>query len=127
MISKNIKAVVFDLDNTLYEESKYFEVILQAFLKKGNFKQLSEIPAVNIKDRFETDDYLGFLLKKMNIYSYKNQNEFFNLYCNFYKKIELDSLVVECIKKLKKLSIKLGILTNGVPEAQKEIKSAVLI
>ena len=119
MIFKNISAIVFDLDNTLFQESLYYEAVLGSYLTKINFKFDTLSNVINIHDRFSNNDYLGFLLKQLGVYSDENQKDLFDMYCNFSKKIYLSSEVTKCLQNLKNSSIKLGIVTNGVVKAQK--------
>lgn len=119
-MSKNIiKAVVFDLDNTLYNEARYFESIIEIFLSEIGRHGTDITNLVDIKERIEATDYLGNLLKKLSLYSSDMQNRLFNLYCNSDVIINLEPSVISVLKKLKSMSLKLGILTNGVVAAQK--------
>jgi putative hydrolase of the HAD superfamily len=119
MIKSNINAVVFDLDNTLYNEANYFEAVLKHFLSDLGRSDIYSTSLVNIGDRLNTKDYLGDLLKKLSLYTSEMHERFFNLYCKLDYNMSLELTVVKVLEKLQSMSISLGVLTNGVVAAQK--------
>jgi putative hydrolase of the HAD superfamily len=119
MTGQKIEAVIFDLDNTLFDESKYFNAVLNFFLSVVGRSDIDIENLVDIGERFKKADYLGFLLKKMFLYNVNMQQKLFECYCNLNQQISLEQDVIYTLKKLKSLSLHLGIVTNGVVSAQK--------
>jgi putative hydrolase of the HAD superfamily len=119
MTGKKIEAVVFDLDNTLFDESTYFNAVLTFFLSVIGRNDIGINNLVDISERFRKADYLGFLLKKMFLYNENMQEKLFECYCNLNHQISLKQNVIDTLKALKSSSFRLGIVTNGVVSAQK--------
>ena len=119
MTGKKIEAVIFDLDNTLFDESTYFNAVLTFFLSVIGRSDIDIENLVYIGERLKKADYLGFLLKKMFLYNNNMQQKLFECYCNLNHQIRLKQDVVDTLKALKSLSFRLGIVTNGVVSAQK--------
>ena len=114
-----IAAVVFDLDNTLYPEENYFKEIL--FSIKNNLN-------VNIFDflfedfnaiRFTKKDIFKFTLEQAKIYTEDFHNELFVLYTEINIPINPYLGAFEWIDYCNEKQIKVGILTNGIINAQK--------
>lgn len=118
-----IKAVVFDLDDTLISEKQY---ILSGFNKvsceisrkynldyKKVYRKMNEFFKEDSKSVFNRT--LGFF----NInYSNAEISELINIYRNHNPKIEFYDDVIPTINKLKAMKIKLGIITDGYKETQ---------
>lgn len=125
-----IKAVIFDLDDTLISEKKYvesgFKHISSLLEKKlnGNHRDLyilmnrlfNENPN-NVFNRL-FDEY-GFN------YSQDDIIELIEEYRNHSPKINSYHDVVPCIKKLKDNQIKLGVITDGYANAQRQKLTAI--
>ena len=122
---KNIQLIVFDLDNTLYDELLYFN---QAFSEISKYislefrlsydevsNKLKEL--ISIKGRSyhylfnELLDYYGISIEK-------HLSKLLDIYCSFSPKLELYPGVLPLIKELGK-AYKLGIITGGMMKAQK--------
>ncbi|MCT7519785.1 HAD family hydrolase [Aliarcobacter cryaerophilus] len=114
-----VKAVIFDLDNTLYDENLYFKSVFNKFLKIHNidFKLFEN----NFDDKFRlySKDIFTDILKKINFYSKENQNQLFELYKSIDCNLKLYDEAYELINYLNNKSINIAIITNGVLEAQK--------
>ena len=119
MSALNFQAVVFDLDNTLYDEAVYFEAVLVRFLSEIGREDVDVSGLVDIGERLKARDYLGDLLKKLSLYSEDMQEKLFSLYCGLDQRIRLDNSVVSGLARLKAMSLRLGVVTNGVVTAQK--------
>ena len=119
MIRPRVEAVVFDLDNTLYNEAIYFEAVLDKLLREIGRKDVVVTGLVDIGDRLKARDYLGDLLKKLSLYTEEMQQRAFALYCGLDQMISLEKDVATSLKFLRSKNVKLGIVTNGVVEAQK--------
>ena len=117
----NFKWVVFDLDNTLFPESSYFKIILTEFAKKNH------IPLSEFEDIFNNFDcyratkpnIFKFILMEINRYSDENYERLFDLYTTLKLAIEPYEGVQKGINNLLKKGFKLGVITNGVIDSQR--------
>ena len=75
-----IKAVIFDLDNTLYDERLYFLKVFKRFCinHSVDFNQIHCVFTDEL--RRYSEDIFGDVLKKIDYYSIGRQNELFDLY-----------------------------------------------
>jgi len=125
-----VKAVIFDLDDTLISEKQYIEsgyrhiskVLSQRLNKREDelyqllLKLLEESPA-NVFNR---------LFDKLDItYTKDNIIELVNEYRNHFPNIEFFPDVLPCLKKLRERGIKIGIITDGYANAQRQKLKAV--
>lgn len=108
-----IKGVIFDLDDTLYSEKEYV---------KSGFKTVSDYLGGGFEDRLwdffeDGKPAIDELLKELER---KDEKEtVINLYRTHKPDIHLYSGVAEMIENLKARGIKVGIITDGRPEGQK--------
>lgn len=121
-VMKNIKAAIFDLDDTLYPEIDYITSGFNCVAK-----YLKTKIDIDTKDIFEQLSYL-FKENMFNVFdrfleenNYKNEvllNECIEIYRKHYPDIKLfpDSELVLCW--LKNQNFKIGIITDGRPEGQ---------
>lgn len=112
-----LKAVIFDLDDTLYSEKEYvisgFHEVSKAFPEIENcFDKLCE--AFN-KDKSAID----YFLKTEGIYSDQNHKKCLSIYRSHIPNIHLYDGVEEIFKVLRDKKIKIGIITDGRPEGQR--------
>jgi putative hydrolase of the HAD superfamily len=121
----NSKAIVFDLDDTLYLESIYFSEIFSKFcLKFGWSKDTYKSLIDNFSYiRHKKKNIFKFFLveNKININNEKYKyfhNYLYSLYINLDVKLPLFCGVEESIGHIINSGIKVGVLTNGVVEAQ---------
>ena len=107
-----IKAIVFDLDDTLYPEEEYvksgFRAIADAFNDENLYARL----------------YTLFKEEKSNVYQRANFSEeqckkCIDIYRSHFPNISLDYETEIFLKKIKKKGYKLGIITDGRPEGQR--------
>lgn len=113
-----METVIFDLDNVIYDELDYFKEILKFFSIKKNLPlrldiYLDQHLILNSKDIF------GDVLKKAGIYDIKLQEELFYLYKTADVFIKPKEDVIYLIRILREMGLKIGLLTNGTIEAQK--------
>ncbi|MBZ4646709.1 MAG: superfamily hydrolase [Clostridia bacterium] len=118
---RKFKAVIFDLDDTLYPEMDYvisgFKVVSQYVSTKINMEshkvfdsllKLFEEDRINVFNRLlESYDVDKGVVK-----------ECVNLYRNHYPNIRLTEEVQELLQLLKEKGLKIGIITDGRPEGQ---------
>lgn len=111
-------AVIFDLDNTLYDEKTLLYAVCLEFCKRYNL-EFSHIESM-LKDDFllESKDIFGDWLKHFGFFTKERQEELFYLYGHLETPLELYEDALEIISFLQKRGIKLGILTNGALTSQ---------
>lgn len=108
-----IKGVIFDLDDTLYPERKYVE---------SGFKAVSDYLGGGYKetlcDYFEAGKHaIDELMKELG--RENERDEALNVYRSHKPKICLYDGAYETIQELKGKGIKVGIITDGRPEGQR--------
>ncbi len=108
-----LKGVIFDLDDTLYPEKEYV---------KSGYKAVSDYLGGGYEDRLwdffeEGKPAIDELLIELDRTAEKDV--VLNVYRNNKPDIHLYEGVVELIDKLKKKCIKVGIITDGRPEGQR--------
>lgn len=125
-----IKAVIFDLDDTLISERKYIESgysHISYLLSKELNKEQNEIYDL-LFEIFEQSpqrvfnrffDILGVNYTQEKIFKLVEE------YRNHFPTIRFYDDVIPCINDLKKLEIKLGIITDGYANAQRQKLTAL--
>ncbi|HEC92307.1 MAG TPA: HAD family hydrolase, partial [Candidatus Atribacteria bacterium] len=116
-----IKAFIFDLDYVLFNEDLYYFAVFEKmslFLNLDNEK-LNLMKKFYIKNKLLSKDILGDILKNLKLYTPHLQEKFFEFYKTVYKPLPLYRDVKEVLFALRKKDYKLGIITNGTVEAQK--------
>ncbi|WRU97867.1 HAD-IA family hydrolase (plasmid) [Priestia filamentosa] len=120
-----IKAVIFDLDDTLISEKEYIKSGYQHIAALLNAKGLGEIEELvdkllrlldeNSKNVFNRlFDFLEVTYTRGTIM------ELVDEYRNHLPSVNFYEDVLPCIYKLKKMDIKLGIITDGYANAQRQ-------
>lgn len=120
-ISKDIKSYIFDLDYVLFNEDLYYFAVFEkmsTFLNL-NSEKLNLMKKFYIKNKLKSKDMLGDILKSLNLYTPQLQEKFFEFYKTVYKSLSLYGDSKEVISVLRKKNYKVGIITNGTYEAQK--------
>lgn len=112
-----LKAVIFDLDDTLYSEKEY--------VRSGYGKIAAVIPEVeNAAEKLwllfeEKKPAIDELLKKENIHSEEVKKACLHAYRYQVPDIHLYKGVVEMLAEFRKKGLRLGIITDGRPEGQR--------
>lgn len=114
-----IKAVIFDLDNTLYDENEYFLKVFKDFSKKHGLDYISIKRLFTDEFRLKSRDIFTDMLILIDYYSEKNQNELFELYKTINHPLKLYCDAYEIIKFIASMNIKMAVITNGVVAVQK--------
>lgn len=120
-VMKKFKAVIFDLDDTLYPEIDYvisgFKVVSKYISNKINMK--SDQVFNKLLKLFEQDRNNVFdrLLQSYDV-DKEIVKECVNLYRNHFPDIKLTEEVHELLQLLKENGFKIGIITDGRPEGQ---------
>lgn len=113
-----IKGVIFDLDNTLYDENCYFFEVFSIFCDKYKL-DLNKIKSIFTDEfKLKSSDYFGDILKKISFYSLQKQNEMFEIYQNINCYLSLYKNALELLNFLQQKAIKTAIITNGDIKAQ---------
>jgi len=124
-MSLNYRCIIFDLDNTLYDETEYFIAV---------FKEISKIISNIIRSKNEKQIYYEilnefsvkgsqypnfflYITKKYNL-NEKFHNVFYNIYKNINANMSLYSDAKYILKWLKSEGYLLGLITNGTVESQ---------
>lgn len=119
-----IKAVVFDLDDTLISEREYvlsgFNVVSKEISYRYNldssivFKKMQELFNESSKEVFNR------ILEFFNVdYTKEEIIDLINIYRNHKPEIEFYDDVIPTLKELKDKGIKVGIITDGYKETQR--------
>lgn len=112
-----LRAIVFDLDDTLYNEIDYVKSGFNAVAKI-----LSEIKNANER-LFEfflrKEKPIDTLLEENGIFSENVKNKCVAAYRTHMPTISLSKEVETLLIKLKKRNLKLGVITDGRPEGQR--------
>ena len=128
----NSKAIVFDLDDTLYAESSYFIAVFSEFCSENKWPQNS---FSFIKNNFshirknQKDIFKYFLIQNIQYWQHKNESiqtrnfkflhdKLFDLYMNIKVKLKPMQGVSDWFRFAFDNDLKIGVLTNGVIEAQ---------
>lgn len=75
------KSIIFDLDNTLYDEKKYFLAVINQFIKENYPEKMNQ--TITIPNSFrKSNDVFKDILEQIGLYSQKNQFKCFELYKN---------------------------------------------
>lgn len=114
---EDLKAVVFDLDDTLYSEKEY--------VRSGYQKIAAALPQVHDAEEKlwklfeEKKPAIDELLKQENIQSVEIKQDCIRIYRYQIPNIHLYEGVFEMLAEFRKNGLKLGIITDGRPEGQR--------
>lgn len=125
-----IKAVLFDLDDTLYDEMTFvtsgFETV--ACYLSANFHLIEE-EIFSLMMEFLSKDGRGKIFDKIleynGIYEPKLVEELVSVYRSHQPNIDLCEFVVPTFQELRRLDIKLGIITDGLYSVQRNKVSSL--
>lgn len=120
----DIKVIVFDLDDTLYNEIDYMISGFRKVVKYLNDNYKINIDIENAIKEMKKSYYLGEkpinkLLNDYNLYNEENINKCLNVYREHIPEIVLDKAIKNMLCDFKENNKKLGIITDGRPEGQK--------
>ena len=114
---QDLRAVVFDLDDTLYSEKEYI---------RNGYREIArilpDVPMVEDKlwDLFEQKkNAIDELLKNENIYTLELKQRCLHVYRNQKPLIHLYPGVREMLQKMHEDGLFLGMITDGRPEGQR--------
>ena len=113
-----IKALILDLDNTLYDENLYFFAVFKEFSKKHLLDYIKIKSILTDDFRLNSSDIFTDTLRKIDYFTEARHNELFTIYQTIDCKLKLDKDALEIISYAQKKNIKLAIITNGEVLAQ---------
>lgn len=114
---EGLKAVIFDLDDTLYSEKEY---VRSGYQKVAAVLQEVENAAEKLWELFEAKvPAIDELLKQENIQSEEVKQACLHAYRYQNPDIYLYEGVAEMLKEFREKGLKLGIITDGRPEGQR--------
>ncbi|AHF01590.1 hydrolase [Thiomicrospira aerophila AL3] len=113
-----MKGILFDLDNTLYDEKLYFIEVFREFSNRHNFDLNDFINVYNSGLRHASSDFFGDILKNLGIYSAGYQKELFELYQTISCSLSMEPCVLDLLSFIRLKSLKIGVVTNGVLKVQ---------
>ncbi len=112
-----IKAVVFDLDNTLYDEKEYYRLAIENFAEEFGLEKKDMLEVLPVA--YESGgDILGRILSMAGL-DISWQERFFQTYCDVKGDLRVRDEVRDVLKRIRDAGKKLFLLTNGVVRAQK--------
>lgn len=113
----DLKAVIFDLDDTLYSEKEY---VKSGYKQIGEF--FSEIPNMSEKlwaEFLRGGNAIDQVLKAEGRYSEENKAECLRVYRFHKPNIHLYAGVEQLLIRLRARGLKIGVITDGRPEGQR--------
>ncbi len=115
-----INSILFDLDNTIYPESDYFFQILNEFcnIEKIELQKFNFLFENFDHFRFNKSNIFSFILNECNEYSDHRQELLFQLYISMNTTLNPYPGIKEWMECCKANNIAIGILTNGIIDAQ---------
>lgn len=112
-----LKAVIFDLDDTLYSEKEYVKSGYAAVAKVLPYVEDAEAKLWKAfeEKKFAIDD----VLRSENIYSEELKQKCLEVYRFHQPSIHLYDEAMEILTQLRKKGFQIGIITDGRPEGQR--------
>ncbi len=125
-----IKAVIFDLDDTLISENEYVKSgleVVSRYLEKKYMKNTQTIykELLNCYEENKKNIFNRWLEKNQIKYTSEEIEEIIKIYRCHKPKIQFYCDVIPTINKLKEKNIKIGIITDGYIETQKSKLNAL--
>lgn len=112
-----VKAVIFDLDDTLYSEKDY---IKSGFVAVAKYLAVVENAQEKLWNAFASNgNAIDCVLQDENIYTESLKNECLSVYREHEPDIKLYESAVRVLKYLRSKNIKIGIITDGRPNGQR--------
>ena len=112
------KAILFDLDFTLYDECQFFNAAVISSRLFDNVQDV--ISKITYRLRINSNNIINDLLDLENKLNKKNKDHLFSIMKNIDIKFECYRGIKKMLSEFKtNMSTKTAIVTNGVPEIQK--------
>ena len=117
-----IKLIVLDLDNTIYNENDYFEVVFNIFERDMSFENGQLFRAFLTIDRRNSKDILGDCLALSHGNTARNKDLLFEYYVSMDYPLSLPDCSKSFFQLANENGIPVAVLTNGVPAVQRHKK-----
>ena len=113
--------VLLDLDDTLFAEKDYFKIVFETFASQVGLQVsfVTEYLAEFSEVRSNVFDIFTDFLEMLGLHSEKNHQDLFELYVNLETELTPFEGVDRFVKSLIKEGVGIAVLTNGVPQAQR--------
>jgi len=123
-LSDTIKAVLFDLDDTLYEEMTFvrsgFHAVSRHMSDKFNINKAEvHLSLMDILSKQGRGRVFDEFLDHSGLYSSQTVDEMVEVYRSHKPDIRLNPEAISTLKGLRTMGIKLGIITDGLCSVQK--------
>lgn len=115
----SLKVIIFDLDNTLYDETIYLKLVFQQYALIKNINVDDKLKYITSSFRRCNTDILKAMLELIGSYNQSSHDLLFKLYHSSQVDIDVDISILSMLKNLKDKGYTLVILTNGVVSVQK--------
>jgi putative hydrolase of the HAD superfamily len=116
-LKRNMKAMIFDLDDTLYNEKDYVRSGFHAVAEL--FPQIDEAEKKLWEIFLDGKSAIDTFLINENIYTEDLKSKCLSIYRNHKPGIQLDEKVISILSLLRTKGIMIGIITDGRPEGQR--------
>lgn len=118
-----MRLVIFDLDNTLYDENQYFHAVFMEFAKLHKIEEKKALMAINqtLQDqtRLESKDIFQSFLQATPLGFHQTlHDELYALYTQISCQLHPFKDAISTLSSLQNQKIPFAILTNGSPLAQ---------
>ena len=114
-----ITAVIFDLDDTLYDENQYFAEVITAVCLRYSLNRERMLYMLNSHRFKRSRDIFGDLLRDQGQFTPELQEAMFSLYRTIDCNILLASDVRSLLTRLREADVRIALLTNGDVLAQR--------
>ena len=113
--------VLLDLDDTLFAEKDYFKSVFETFASKAGIQigLIADYMTSFSEVRSNVTDIFSHFLRMFGLYSEKNHQNLFDIYVNLEISLTPYDGVDRFIDSLVGDGVGISVLTNGVPQAQK--------
>lgn len=131
-MKKSIEAILFDLDDTLYDEKQFvkggFKAVSSYISKKNNINQnVMYRLLLDMLEKHGRGHIFDIVLKKVGLYNKKLIPKLIKVYRTHKPKISAYPEVRAVLSALRKKGYKLGLITDGNVEAQRNKVEALKI
>ncbi len=114
----HVSAVIFDLDNTLYDENLYLAEVIRVAGSRHNLDSQMMMSMLGAGRLNQSRDIFGDLLRDQDRYTPDLQAALFEIYRSVECTLSFNSEALALLKQLREAKIRIALLTNGDLMAQ---------
>ena len=115
-----MKLIVFDLDNTIYDETAYYLGVAREYEQQQTVLLFPDLDQILNRTFIKShSDVWGALLEHYQCYTKVRQQALFDLYQTASVPINVYDTFLDMLQFFKEKNMKVGVITNGVVQAQK--------